>query len=49
MSIKSSIVVINLWFTGMMNPEYEFKDSDCFADSGKVVLNLITLLSVDNI
>ena len=34
---------------GMVATEYEFKDSDCFADSGKVVLNLITLLSVDNI
>jgi len=34
---------------GMVSPECEFKDSDCFADSSKVVLNLITLLSVDNI
>jgi len=49
MSIKSSIIAINQWFMGMVAPEYEFKDSDCFADSGKVVLNLITLLSVDNI
>ena len=49
MSIKSSIVVINQRFIGVINPKYEFKDSDCFADSGKVVLNLITLLSVDNI
>ena len=49
MSIKSSIIVINQWFIGMVNLKYEFKDSDCFADSGKVVSDLITLLSVDNI